>query len=54
MKQLIFQYTVTQSRAFNDSIFKNKLLDNGILFLNDYLANHGTASEILTKQITKL
>ena len=47
LKDIIF-------KIFNDPTFKNKLLNNGNLFLNDYLSNHGTASEILAKQIIKL
>ena len=39
---------------YDDSQYKNSLLLNGEKFLQDYLSNHGTASEIFAKELLKL
>ena len=38
----------------NDLEFKNKLIENGKNFLDDYLSNHKIAAEILAKKLVKL
>ena len=38
----------------NDLEFKNKLIENGKKFLDDYLSNHKIAAEILAKKLVKL
>ena len=39
---------------YDDSQYKNSILLNGEKFLQDYLSNHGTASEIFAKELLKL
>ena len=39
---------------YNDSQFKNSILSNGEKFLQDYLSNHGIASETFAKELLKL
>ena len=47
LKEIIFN-------IFNDLEFKNKLIENGKKFLDDYLSNHKMAAEILAKKLDKL
>ena len=41
-------------KLFNDLSFRDKNISNGKKFLEDYLSNHKTSSEILAKQLLKL
>ena len=42
------------TKIFTNSEFKNKIRENGKKFLNEYLNNHGIASESLAGQLVKL
>jgi len=68
-KEIIFSYeknnaviSITENenfmeiltKIFTNSEFKNKIRENGKKFLNEYLNNHGIASESLAAQLVKL
>ena len=41
-------------KILNDSSFRNKIIENGKIFLNDYLSNHKNASKSLANELLKL
>ena len=41
-------------RILNDSTFRNEIIENGRIFLKDYLNNHKNAAKSLANELLKL